>query len=288
MQQLTDRPDHLEVSILPMQEQVKQVCEIALEFTPDTKLETILTNWARLHMSGSMPFRLSQLCGCAWACQNAGMSEHHTGIFSLRTLEMACRLVGIEVAESAVPTVLHPIVASSAVSGSDEDQHALWVRMVHEYPEMGPPEWLASAYQFMAGFTAADPDFWLYDVNEQFSLVQLLNKSLDVCDDAAFSQLHHMMFTFFGNDPCNKVTVIMHWIKTVEQLNNAMDDLYANALGLDSFQFPSQYPLPGLPNNVIKWVFTLDLEYETLDPIMTEGIECKDAHFCIRDWSTTC
>ncbi len=74
------------------------------------------------------------------------------------------------------------------MSGSDEDQRALWVRMAHEYTETDPPEWLASAYQFMAGFTAADPDFRLYDVNERFSLVQLLDKSLDVHDNPTFSR----------------------------------------------------------------------------------------------------
>ncbi len=118
--------------------------------------------------------------------------------------------------------------------------------MVHEHPDMGPPEWLPSTYQFMAGFTAADPDFWLFDVNERFSLVQLLNKSLDVRDDPAFSRLHCMMFTFFGTDLQNKATVITRRIKIIEQLKNAMDDLYAIALGPDSFQFPSLVSVPGV------------------------------------------
>ncbi len=190
VQQLADRPDHLEVSILPTQEQVKQVCEIALDFTPDANLEYSIDQLGQIsheRLDAIPPVPVLWMHAVEIASRNAGMLECHAGIFSLRTLETVCQLVGIEVAESAIPTVLHPIVAGSAVSGSDEDQRAIWVRMAHKYPETGPPEWLASTYQFMAGFTMADPDFQLYDMHEWFSLVQLLNKSLDVCDDPTFS-----------------------------------------------------------------------------------------------------
>ncbi len=93
LQHLVDRPDHLEVTILPTQEQVEQVCKIALDFTPDANLEYSIDQLGQIsheRFNAILPVPALWMRMVEVASQKAGMSESHAGIFSLRTLVTVC------------------------------------------------------------------------------------------------------------------------------------------------------------------------------------------------------
>ncbi len=158
------------------------------------------------------------------------MTSRQTTVYALHNLETAIQMVGMDIAESSVPTILHPCISDQAVELEEgqDDPVALWVHLLERYPEFGLERWMRHAFKFMLLFTASDSNFRLASMEEWIPVVKLLEYSADIREAEPYSQLQHMLFCFFGVDAMNPKHMLMWQVKTVEALQLAIIDIYAN------------------------------------------------------------
>ncbi len=72
------------------------------------------------------------------------MTNQQATVYVLHNLEMAIQMLGMDIAESLVPTILHPCVGDQAVGlkEGETDPIALWVHLTKKYPDFGPENWM--------------------------------------------------------------------------------------------------------------------------------------------------
>ncbi len=119
-------------------------------------------------------------------------------------------------------------------------------------------EFRPRAFCYMLMFTVSDADFRLHSMEGRFPVVELLEQSLDICEDPAFSRLLCMLFCSFGTDvlqPANlKGTVL--WVKTIAELSIAH-----HATGPVSLRCPSDIRAIKDVENIVQYIFVIDFEY---------------------------
>ncbi len=185
---------------------------------------------------------------------------------------------GVETIEASVPQVLHPMVGDVPVDTGREDSQALWVTLTDTWRDFSLEPWMQRAFRYMLMLTASDADFHLHCMQERIAVVQLLNQSLDIREDPAFSRLQRMLFCFFGTDvmqPANlKVTV---WqVKSIAGLLRALDDIEKNAAGPVSLHCPSDIRTSKDAENELQYIFAIDFWFWRVSANYCLGLEVVD------------
>ncbi len=96
------------------------------------------------------------------------MMPRQATMYALRNLEMAICMTEVDIAESSVPTMLHPCTLDQAVElwPDDMDPVVLWVRLAKRNPDFGTESWMKHAFKYMLPFTASDSNFRLASMEE--------------------------------------------------------------------------------------------------------------------------
>ncbi len=204
------------------------------------------------------------------------MNKKQAALFGLRCVETACQMTGVEVADSSVPTVLHPIVGDHPVSTGQVDPRAIWVMLMDHYPDFGPEKWMWQAFRYMLSFSASDADFRLANMQERIPVVKLMEQSLDIREAEAYYRLHRMLFCFLGIDALNPICHLQKRIQTVAELTLAVEDLTNNADGPMSLKCPSVIRTTKDAENVVEHIFAIDFEFWKVDATYCAEIKAFD------------
>ncbi len=225
--------------------------------------------------------------------QQAGMTSRQATVYVLQNLEMAIQMVGVDIAKSSVPTILHPSIGDQAVElkEGNPDPVALWVRLMEQYPKFGPEKWMRRAFKFMLPLTASDSKFHLASMVEQIPVVQLLKDSADLREAEPYSRLQWMLFCFFGVDAMDPKQMLVHRIKMVEALRWVIADIKANGRRPAGFHYPSDIRVAPEAQlaETIQMILAFDLEYFKVDVRYCDRVKCCDVRSDhIHNWSEIC
>ncbi len=237
-----DKPVQIKIPRLANEmEHTDQVAQIVLDYSAVLNIQyticylgQIPTNqYNFLPQSPTFWFRCNEI-----TAQRAGMTSRQATVYALHNLETAIQMVGMDIAESSVPTILHPCIGDQAVElkEGEQDPVALWVRLSERYPDFRLEKWMRRAFKCMLPFTASDANFRLASMEERIPVVKLLEDSADLREEEPYTRLQWMFFCFFGVDAME----LKHMRNTHEALRWAIIDINVNGHGPASFQYLSE------------------------------------------------
>ncbi len=278
----SSEPVHIKIPKLwTEEEQADHITNIALNFPPTPNLEFKVSNLSHITKPEleQLPQNPKFWTKCIeMVCKLVGMMEWQASTFGVRIVETACQMMGVEMAESSVPQVLHPIVGDAPVETGREDPRALWVILMDTWKDFGPMPWMRHAFWYMLTFTASNADFRLHSMEECILVVQLFNQSLDIREDPAFSLLLHMLFCFFGTDVLQPANLkgTMRRVKNIAGLLRALNDIEKNAASLVSLRCPSDICASKDAENEVQYIFAIDFQYWRVSTNYCLGLKAAD------------
>ncbi len=184
----------------------------------------------------------------------ADMTSQQATVYVLRNLETATQMIRVDVAESSVPTHLYPSISDQTVElkESGPDPVTLWVRLTEQYPEFSPEKWMLRTFQFILP-----------------KVVQLFKDSAGLRGAEPYFRLQWMFLCFFGVDAMGPERILVHRIKTVEALRQAIADIEQAEM--------------------IRMALALDLEYFRVDVRYCHGVKCCDTRSQhVYNWNEIC
>ncbi len=111
-----------------------QVAQIALNYSVDPNIQYTISNLGQIPTD---QYNFLPQNPAFWFCCNeitgwrAGMTPRQATVYALCNLETAIQMVGMDIAEFLVPTILHPSIGDQAVDLQEGQPNpvALWVRL---------------------------------------------------------------------------------------------------------------------------------------------------------------